>query len=141
MCFTSHILIQSHGRDEPEIRNGDFEEFLTEVVVHAEGAAHQADIGAEVAPGGILMAAARTQERLLPDDPGPLDLAGQAVGVDDLPVPAHELYGVVAQIFDLDLVGMDVFFRLRLAVLRLVGRLNADFNIIGDQSCHDELDL
>src|SRR6202008_739408 len=87
---------------------------------------------------GILVAFARRNHGLNADDAGALDLAHAAARIGDVPVACQQLHGLLAPIFDDDVISPEIAVFLRLGLIVQEARRHGDADVAGGCLIHDQ---
>jgi len=83
--------------------------FFGILILHLISATHSAHGRSEVAPGNILMGFTWFEYRLLANNPFTIYLTVDAIGINNFPVSAKELYRSRAKVLDGNPVSKNVF--------------------------------
>src|SRR5690606_29805790 len=88
--------IETYGRDHGKLGNVHLHLCSIDDALHQVGARHFTNARFQIAPGYILMSLSGLYDRLLSNDAFPLDFSDSEAGIINMPMPAHQLNGVLA---------------------------------------------
>jgi len=128
-AFPTHRL--SGGRNQGESRNVDIED-RSVLVDHPIAPAHRSAGRVERAPGNIVKATSRSDQRSLADHPFAVDFVRRSASIHDSPASRDELHGQVGGILDSHMIGPEPPVQLRIRLLGEIADGNPDPNVARD---------
>ncbi len=129
-------LIEFKRCDQEKLGNAYIEHFAVNHTFHFITALHAAHIGFKITARNVFVHIARLNNGLFANHTFAVYFAARTVRIKDIPMTAHQLYGILAKVLNIYPVSKHKMLVSRVGVLGLIDGFYRNFYAIGDFCYH-----